>query len=597
MKEVRKRGAVPKEETWAVEDLYPSNEACLEAAKRFETMLEKFSSYKGTLDASAQQFYEALEAYSAVGKLFERIYVYANEKLHEDMGNPVQQKLAGETDVLRNRYGAMISWIEPEIVRIPEVILEKFYEDEPRLLKYRIFLQRILQAKAHTLSEREEEMLAKAEELGQAPANIFAMFNNADLTFPEVENEKGEKLPLTQGRYIAYMKSSDRVLRKNAFEALYGAYAKFQNTLGAAYDANARQAAFFAGQRRYQNALEAALDASRIPVSVYDNLIDAVHTHLPAMYRYMELRKKRLGVEKLHMYDIYVPIVEERQATIPFSEAKELVKKGLAPLGEEYGRLLQQGFDSRWIDIYENEGKRTGAYSWGAYGVHPYVLLNYQDDLGGVFTLAHEMGHALHTWYSNSAQPYVYAGYQIFVAEVASTCNEALLIHYLIEQATDRKEKAYLMNYFLEQFRTTLYRQTMFAEFEKKTHEIVQAGGSLNGDSLCEIYHELNGLYFGPEVENDREIAFEWSRIPHFYTPFYVYQYATGFSAAVSISSRILKGERGLTERYLEFLKGGCSKDPIELLRGCGGDMTRKEPVDEALRVFEECLNEMETLV
>ncbi|MDY3918551.1 MAG: oligoendopeptidase F [Candidatus Limivivens sp.] len=597
MKEIRKRSDVKTEETWALEDLYPDEEACRKGGALLGDMLDQFAGYRGTLTESAENLYRALEDYSAMGIVFERVYIYANQHLHEDMGDPSRQKLAQEAEVLRSRYNQETSWLEPEILTIPENQLNCAYEQVPELGKYRIFLERMLREKEHTLSEKEEKVLAKVRELGQAPSNIFAMFNNADLTFPAVENEKGEKLPLTHGRFLSYMQSEDRTLRRNAFQALYGEYARFINTLGAAYDANARQAAFFAGERKFGSALEEALFESAIPVEVYENLIQAVHDHFPAMSRYMELRKRCLGVEELHMYDVYVPIVEDYQAEIPFEEAKEIVKKGLAPLGEDYLSLLEEGFSSRWIDVYENEGKRSGAYSWGAYGVHPYVLLNYQESLDSVFTLAHEMGHALHSWHSDRKQEYLYAGYHTFVAEVASTCNEALLIHDLISRAENPKEKAYLINYFLEQFRTTLFRQTMFAEFEKKTHQIVNEGGTLNGESLSELYGELNRAYYGEQMANDREIRYEWARIPHFYTPFYVYQYATGFSAAIAISGKILAGEPGIVERYKEFLSGGCSKDPIDLLKICGVDMREKKPVEEALKIFERYLDELETLL
>ncbi|MDO5424682.1 MAG: oligoendopeptidase F [Eubacteriales bacterium] len=597
MKEIRKRTDVKKEESWAVEDLYPDNDACRAGAARLGEMLTQFGTYKGTLDKNGKNIWNALEAYSAMGEVLERVYVYANQRLHENMGDPVQQKLAGEMDVLQNRFGQETSWLEPEILKIPEETLANAYKEAPELEKYRVFIDRILREKEHTLSEKEEEVLAKVGELGQAASNIFAMFNNADLTFPDVENEKGEKVPLTHGRYGAYLQGKDRTLRKNAFQALYSQYAHFINTLGATYDANARQAAFFAKERNFNSALEAALNASAIPVEVYDNLIQAVHDHFPAMDRYMALRKKCLGVEELHMYDVYTPIVEDYDLEVPFEEAKEIVKKGLAPLGEDYIALLEEGFANRWIDIYENEGKRTGAYSWGAYGVHPYVLLNYQENLDSVFTLAHEMGHALHSWHSDKAQDYIYAGYKIFVAEVASTCNEALLIHYLIGQAKEAKEKAYLINYFLEQFRTTLFRQTMFAEFEKESHQIVGEGGALNGEILSGLYYKLNQAYYGENIISDEEIRCEWARIPHFYTPFYVYQYATGFSAAIAISGKILAGEPGIVEKYKAFLSGGSSKDPIDLLKICGVDMTKKEPVEEALQIFEQYLAELEALL
>ena len=386
-------------------------------------------------------------------------------------------------------------------------------------------------------------------------------------------------------------------MRKAAFERLYEVYGQFQNTLAATFEANVKQAGFFARMRKYPSARAAALDGGNIPESVYDGLLEAVHGHLDSMYRYVKLRKRALGVETLHMYDLYTPLVRQQKKKYSFEEAKQTVLEGLSVLGEDYQALLREGFEKGWIDIYENQGKRSGAYSWGAYGTHPYVLLNYNGSLNYVFTLAHEMGHAIHSWYSDHAQPYPYAGYRIFVAEVASTCNESLLIHWMLQHAKSREEKAYLVNYFLEQFRTTVFRQAMFAEFEKMVHEKCALSGSLTADVLCSLYLDLNRTYFGEGMEIDPQIALEWSRIPHFYTPFYVYQYATGFSAAIAISQKILNGEKGIVEKYKEFLSGGSSKDPVDLLKICGVDMTSPVPVSEALEMFDRYLDEMEKLI
>jgi oligoendopeptidase F len=423
------------------------------------------------------------------------------------------------------------------------------------------------------------------------------MFNNADLAFAPIENEHGKKVPLTHGAYVSWMHSHNRRVRKDAFSSLYREYAGFRNTMAAIFEANAKQSAFFARVRHYNSSLEAALDENNIPVSVYENLITSVRENMEPIYRYMNIRKKIMGLDELHMYDIYVPLVKDVDKRISFEEAKEMVKEGLSPLGEEYQRLLQEGFDNRWIDVYENENKRTGAYSWGAYGTHPYVLLNYQNTLNDVFTLAHEMGHAIHSWYSDDNQAYLYAGYKIFVAEVASTCNESLLIHYFIEHTEDKQEKAYLINYLLEQFRSTLYRQTMFAEFEKITHGIVDQGGTLNAQTISKIYQDLNKAYYGDEVVSDREIKYEWARIPHFYTPFYVYQYATGFSAAIAISTRILAGDKETLEGYFRFLKSGSSMSPLELLKLTGVDMTKRDTVDNALKVFADYVEKFEDLM
>lgn len=588
-----KRAKMRREDTWALEDLYATEEAYRKDAETLREEIESFVAYRGKLNESSGVLLQALQAYERMGLRNERVYVYANQSLHQDMGDHHYQKMALEAQNLMNQLNQAVSFLEPELLSIPQDVWEKYYAEDARLEKYRRFLDEILRRRPHTLSEEKEALMARIEELGQAPSNIFSMFNNADLTFSPIRNEKGETVALTQGNYIRFMESKDRQVRKEAFTSLYEGYSKFSNTLAAVYEANAKQAAFFAKERGYDSALEASLDGGNIPVSVYDNLISTVRDHLDLLHQYMEIRKKRMGLSELHMYDLYVPMVESPDRSISFEEAKRIVTEGLAPLGEDYQRLLEKGFSQRWIDVYENEGKRTGAYSWGAYGTHPYVLLNFQGNLNSVFTLAHEMGHALHSYYSDGAQDYLYAGYRIFVAEVASTCNEALLIHHLLENAQSEEERMYLVNYFLEQFRTTLYRQTMFAEFEKQTHQMSSEGSPLTAEVLCEIYGNLNRDYFGTGVALDKEICYEWARIPHFYTPFYVYQYATGFSAAISISSRILKGEEGIVEKYKSFLSGGSSKDPIDLLKICGVNMESPQPVEEALQVFASCLKEI----
>jgi len=597
MQKIRKREEVKREDTWAIEDLYETNELCREDIRQVEEQMEEFLSFKGRLGESGMVLKEALDRYYAINQKLDRIYVFASQKLHQDMGNGVQQSLEKTAQILMNKFYAACSFLDPEILKIPEENLKAWIEEVPGLKLYEYAIHNILLEKAHTLDEKTEELLARAREMGSAADNIFAMFNNADIRFEEVVDKDGNRQPLTVGLYGSYLKNQDRVLRKEAFEKLYKVYRQFNNTLAATYDANLRSAYFFAKEHKYDSAREASLADNHIPVPVYDNLLEAVNKNLPFLHRYMEIRKKTLHLEELHMYDLYVPMVDAVDMEYSFHEAKEIVLKAMVPLGEDYLALLKEGFENRWIDVYENVGKRTGAYSWGAYGVHPYVLLNYHGSLNDVFTLAHEMGHALHTWHSDQKQPFPYAGYSIFVAEVASTLNEALLINYLLKNSKDVKERAYLVNYFLEQFRTTLYRQTMFAEFEKETHEIVNQGGALTAEKLNEIYLELNKRYFGEAAVCDQEIAYEWSKIPHFYTPFYVYQYATGFSAAIAISNKILKGETGIVEKYKEFLGGGSSMTPIELLRICGVDMASKEPVESALGVFAEYLDIMEEIL
>lgn len=578
------------ENTWNMQDLYANEELFAADGEKVGAMMEKFAACEGTLSEGAEQIKKVLQLYEEMSLIFEKMYVYANQKWHEDMANAKYQKMSGEMQIMAAKLSQAGAWLEPELLALPKEMLE----DHEELKAYQRFIEQITRKRSHVLDTKTEAMLARVGELGEAPSNVFSMFNNADIRFPQVEDGNGKMHDLTQGMYMTYMESSDRVLRKNAFETLYSVYAQFTNTLAAVYCANMKQADFFAKERHYANAMEEALDASAVPVSVYKNLIQTVNDMLPLMHRYVRLRKKMLGVEELHMYDNYVPMVENADKKYTFDEAKEIVLRGLAPLGEEYQNLLEEGFANRWIDVYENQGKRTGAYSWHAYGTHPYVLLNYHSSLGDVFTLAHEMGHAIHSWYSDHGQPYLYAGYRIFVAEVASTCNEALLIHDLLGRTKDKAERKYLINYFLDQFKSTMFRQTMFAEFEMLTHGVTEQGGAMTAEQINELYLNLNKKYFGEDMISDPQIAYEWSRIPHFYTPFYVYQYATGFAAAIAISSKILAGEEGIIENYKKFLSGGCSMDPIDLLKLCGVDMSSPAPVKEALAVFEEYLKELE---
>lgn len=575
------------EDTWKMEDIFATEEQFQDEVNQLEEMTKEFAAYEGTLSESAEHAAKVLDLYSRMNHTFERLYVYSAQKSHEDMANAKYQQLEGEMQILGVQLGQVCAWLDPEILAMPEEVLAQYLAADS-MKPYVRFVEQITRRKEHILDGKAEALMTRISELGQAPSNIFAMFNNADIRFPQIKDKDGNEHELTIGRYISYMESSDRELRKNAFEALYSVYRQFSNTLGATYYANLKQADFFAKERNYKNAMEKALDASAIPVSVYENLVQTLHDALPVMYKYVRARKELLGVDELHMYDNYVALIEKPEKTYSFEEAKEIVLKGMAPLGEDYQALLKEAFADRWIDVYENQGKRTGAYSWGVYGTHPYVLLNYHGTLDNVFTLAHEMGHALHSWHSDHAQSYLDAGYKIFVAEVASTCNEALLIHDLMSKTEDTNEKRYLINHFLDQFKGTMFRQTMFAEFEMITHGVVEKGGMLTADQLCEIYLNLNKKYFGEDMICDPEIAYEWERIPHFYTPFYVYQYATGFAAAIAISSKILAGEEGIVEKYKEFLSGGCSKDPIDLLKICGVDMSSPEPVKEALKVFEE---------
>ncbi len=591
------RSEIAEADKWALEDLFLTDADWEAAVKQLEEQLAQLKGYAGKVSASADALYAYLTLADETENLFEKVLVYSNEKMHEDMGNSTYQGYAAQAQAAATRLSAAEAFFEPELLAMEESRLQGFLKEDPKLEKYRLLIDRIWRRKEHTLSAAEEEILAKTYEMATAPDDIFSMFNDADAKFGTIRDENGKEVELTHGRFGGFMESSDRRVRKEAFEALYQTYDQFKNTLAATYSANVKKAKFYADVRKYPSALAAALAPGNIPTEVYDNLIETVHRFLPAMYRYVALRKRALGVEELHMYDVYVPLVADQTKKILFAEAKEIVKRGLAPMGEEYVSHLEEGFDHRWIDVYENRGKRSGAYSWGAYGTHPYVLLNYQGKLDDVFTLAHEMGHALHSWYSNANQPYVYSGYLIFVAEVASTCNESLLMQYLLKESKDKKEKAYLLNHFIDQFKGTLFRQTMFAEFEKITHEMYAKGESLTAERLCAVYMDLNRKYFGEEMVSDPQIALEWARIPHFYTEFYVYQYATGFSCAIALSKRILEmGEAGVAD-YMKFLKGGCSKDPIELLKMAGVDISTPKPVEDALQLFEELVSELEELL
>lgn len=595
-KSVKKREDIGNEYKWAIEDLYAEDSLWSKDYEKVFQLAENIKSYQGRLSEGAEILYEFMQKYEEMEQLAEKVYVYANQRLHEDTGNSYYQGLAAKTQGMLVATGEATSFFEPEFLAMSEEDYKEMMTDE-KLKYYQHYFEEMRRERAHILTKEMEEMLALAGEMSEGPKDIFSMFNNADIQFPQVKDSKGELLPLTHGTYIALLENSDRSIREQAFKNLYGVYEKYKNTLAAVYQASVKKDVFYAKARKYSSAREMALDGSNIPLSVYDNLIESVHKHLPSMYKYVNIRSKALGIDKLHMYDLYVPMVDEVDMKKDFEEAKKIVSKGLAPLGEEYITILKEGFENRWIDIYENTGKRSGAYSWGAYGTHPYVLMNYNGTLNHVFTLAHEMGHALHSFYSDGNQEYIYAGYKIFVAEVASTVNESLLIHHMISEAKNGKEKAYLINHFLEQFRGTLYRQTMFAEFEKITHEMAENSEALTAEKLCEIYFDLNKQYFGENIHMDSEIAMEWARIPHFYTAFYVYQYATGFSAAIAISKAILAGDEEVKQGYFKFLKSGSSMYPIDLLKLCKVDMTTTKPVEDALKVFEELLDEFEEVI
>ena len=595
-KELPAREQIAEVFKWRLEDLFETDEAWEKACETLNAQTKEVASYAGMISRNAECMAQYLQKCDEAEMLYERIVVYSNEKMHQDMGEAKYQGYAAKAQTIGAQLMEAEAFFEPELLEMDEVVLAQFQTECEELAPYKLLIERVLRKKEHTLSRREEELLAKTYEIGSTAQDVFMLFNNADLKFGEIKDEEGNSVELTHGRFIRFMESGDREVRKNAFLTLYHKYGEYKNTLAATYLANLKKAKFYADVRKYPSALAASLDESHIPEQVYENLIDTVHSFLPAMYRYVALRKKVLGVKELHMYDVYARLTGDYKMEIPYDKAKEMVLAGLAPLGEEYVFHLKEGFSQKWIDVYENKGKRSGAYSWGAYGTHPYVLLNYGDKLDDVFTLAHEMGHALHTYYSSETQPYTYSNYRIFVAEVASTCNESLLMQHLLKQA-DKQEKIYLLNYFIDQFKGTIFRQTMFAEFEKITHDMYAKGEAVTVNSLCEVYMKLNKLYFGEEMVSDVEIGMEWARIPHFYNEFYVYQYATGFSAAIALSKRILNEGEKAVEDYKTFLKGGCSKDPIELLKTAGVDLSSPEPIRAALSLFEELIAQLEALL
>ena len=594
---MKKRNEVEIKDTWKLEDMVKDDGVWEQIFEEASREIGDYSLYKGRLSESADTLYRCLSFDDALSMKIERLYVYARMRSDEDTTGQKYQDMFSRAQTLSYKAAENSSFLVPELLSMDKELLDNYMASDNGISRFKRALDMILAKREHTLSGEMEELLAQSYDATQGAAQIFTMFNNADVRFPVITGENGEGIQITHGNYISLMENQDRRIRRDAFSGLYSVYGQFSNTLAAAFSANVKQAVFYAKAKRYRSSREYYLAENEVPELVYDNLTGAVRKNLNRLHRYTQVRKKVLGVDELHMYDLYVPMVAEADREYTFEEAKAIVLEGLAPLGEEYLSLLRQGFDSRWIDVYENEGKRSGAYSWGTYGSHPYVLMNFHGTLNDVFTLAHEMGHSIHTWYSDKNQPFTYAGYKIFVAEVASTCNEALLIRCLLEKASGREEKAYLLNHFLETFRGTLFRQTMFAEFEDMAHKKAARGESLTADVLCRAYRQLNEDYFGPAMKADDQIGYEWERIPHFYTPFYVYQYATGFSAAVAISSRIMSGEPGALEGYKKFLSGGCSMNPIDLLKLCGVDMSTTRPVDEALKLFGELLEEFEACV
>ena len=594
--ETRKREDIPEEYRWQLEDIYQNQDEWEKDFSRVQELINHIGTYQGGVGESASGLKQVIEILNEMQCKGDNLYVYSRMRRDEDNSNAQYQTLFDRAEGLGVQANAAVAFVVPELLTMTREQVKEYEETEPELAVYAHYFDELFRQKEHILSEKEERLLAMSADLSSASNNIFTMLNNADIKFPHIRDENGQEVELTKGRYGRFMESRDRRVRQEAYEGLYSTYKGLSNTLAATLSSSVKRDIFYARARNYPSALHAALDQDNVPVDVYDQLIKSVHGHLDSMYRYMKIRKKMLQVDPLYMYDIYVPLVREFDMKVPYEEAKEITLQGLKPLGDEYLSVLRQGYERRWIDVYENQGKTSGAYSWGTYNTHPYVLMNYDDKLDDLFTLAHEMGHSLHSYYSNQTQPYVYSSYSIFVAEVASTVNESLLIDHLLKNSNDPQEKMYLLNHYLEQFRGTVFRQTMFAEFEKLTHERVEAGDALTPEAMGEMYRELNSKYYGPDVVMDDNICVEWARIPHFYSAFYVYKYATGFSAATAIKQSILEEGQPAIDRYLDFLKSGSYDYPINLLQKAGVDLTTPEPVEKALNYFTQLLDEFEKM-
>lgn len=595
--EVKDRKDIDIKDTWNLESIYANNELWEEDYAALEKDAAEFAKLKGAIEADVSKIPAVLDAYYGLHRRLSKLSVYARMRFDQDTTDSTYQTMSAKIGSLGVKIGAASAFVEPEILSYSKEQLETAEKENERTAYYGRKIEEMLRGQEHTLDAEKEELLAAAGDMAEAPDDIFSVLMNADMKYPDIVLEDGTHLPLTNSTYISYMESPDRAVREGAFKTLYGQIASLKNTFAAIYRGNLKQAKFYAQSRKYSSARAMYLADSNVPESVYDNLLSAVHEALPMMYRYVAVRKKVLGVDKLHMYDVYTPIVAAQNQTYEFEQAKQMVLEALKPMGEDYLSHAREGLENRWIDIYPNKGKKGGAYSWGCYDSQPFILLNYTKNLDSVFTLIHEMGHSIHSYYSRTAQDYAYSDYKIFVAEVASTCNECLLMHDLLEKTTDKEQRKYLLNHYLDSFKGTLFRQTMFAEFEKTAHDYCAQGKPLTAEALSQMYLELNQKYFGPDMEKDEEIAYEWMRIPHFYTPFYVYQYATGYSAAVALSAKILKEGKPAVDAYMSFLKGGESKDPIDLLKMAGVDMTTEKPVADALALFGELVAELEALV
>ncbi|MES9773197.1 oligoendopeptidase F, partial [Priestia megaterium] len=597
VKKLPSRSEIKVEDTWKLEDIFASDDAWEKEFEEVKALIPQMEKFKGKLGESAQTLYDALQEQDELTMRVSKLYTYAHMRYDQDTTNSFYQGLNDRIKTLYTQIASALSYVTPEILSIEESKIKQYMAEHKELKLYAHALDEITRERPHILSESEEALLAQASEVLGSSSNTFGMLNNADLEFPSIKDENGEEVEITHGRYIRFLESSDRRVRKEAFKAVYETYGKFKNTFASTLSGTVKKDNFSARVRHYNSARHSALSTNNIPEEVYDNLVKTVNDNLHLLHRYIDLRKKVLGIEELHMYDLYTPLVKDVKMEVTYEEAKDYILKGLKPLGEDYLNVLKEGFENRWVDVHENKGKRSGAYSSGTYGTNPYILMNWQDNVNNLFTLAHEFGHSVHSYYTRKTQPYPYGDYSIFVAEVASTCNEALLNDYLLKTIDDEKQRLYLLNHYLEGFRGTVFRQTMFAEFEHDVHVRAQNGEPLTPELLTKLYYDLNKKYFGDNLVIDEEIGLEWARIPHFYYNYYVYQYATGFSAAAALSKQILEEGDAAVERYVGFLKSGSSDYPIEVLKKAGVDMTTSQPIEEALAVFEEKLTEMERLL
>ncbi|HBF8442294.1 TPA: oligoendopeptidase F [Clostridioides difficile] len=586
------RSTIEEKYKWKIDKMYSSKEEIEKDISKVKNLIQEVKEYKGKLSESKENLYKVLNISENASRIVQNLYVYTHMKQHEDTRINDNQGRATKTEMLSTDLGVATSYIVPEILAIEENKLSEYLKDD-KLSFYTKYIKDILRDKPHTLSEREEEILAATSELSTIPENVYDMLAYADMEFPEIEDEEGNKVKLSHSNYSLFIKSKNSRVRKDAFEGEFSTYEKYKNTFASTLYGGIKSEIFYAKTRKYNSAIEASLFSDDVSLDVYNNLISAIDKSIPNLNKYVELKKKFLGLNEIHMYDLYVPLTDKFDMDIPYDKAQDIILEALKPLGEEYLKVIKSAFDEGWIDVYDNEGKKGGAYSWGSYDSHPYILMSYKNDLNSLFTLIHELGHSVHSHYSRTSQPFLYSDYKIFVAEVASTLNELLLINYLLENSKSKDETIYLLNYYLEQFRTTVHRQTMFAEFEKIVHQRVESGEPLTADEFTNIYYKLNEKYYGKSAIVDKQIGIEWARIPHFYSNFYVYKYATGFSAASALSQQILSEGSTAVDRYINFLKSGGSEYPLEQLKSAGVDMTKKESIEEALNVFAELVNKL----